>query len=512
MRRIRNIGYLLGIGIWIVAVFSSCRSDFVRVTGLDDSDLVFFRRKQMRNDSLIGISNRFTLMNNAFVHARLKKNKLMKMKGNSLFHFDWIDPEGNTFYIKEVSVLNDSVPIESAISLNPEVRIPGGYTLRVYYFRELLLEKRFEVLPEYIPDSSAILDKSIQLFIKSYKKNKQLEIHDSTIRLMKKTWLEAVIPTPVLEDNDRELLYSIDWKDRFGNIHSRKRFEGEKIDSVLRSLFSLSPVKSREGRYTVEVYLFDKLMSKRDFILAPPHDVSKVNLRLSFCENYAKKTGKRSGVRKKFYLGEKNKVIACIDLDNCMVFGKTDWDVKLKWKDGRGNTIYTKTYDFIPSGKRKFLMSSISLPPGKRQTGTYTVQVLLFNEILGESTFEILPQIRLDKVKTDIVLYKKKSKKSGKIIGEGDHFIIGKKNKVRALINLSGLNSTGMKNIKYRLEWISPNGKTFYKKENTLPLQADSLVIRSGIRISPEKRIPGLYKLKVYLYGQLVREDRFVVE
>ena len=68
-----------------------------------------------------------------------------------MFHFDWIGPDGETFYMKRVylSQQDSTLTISSSISISPEQRDTGEYKLRVYLFRELIAEKKFEVLPEF---------------------------------------------------------------------------------------------------------------------------------------------------------------------------------------------------------------------------------------------------------------------------------------------------------------------------------------------------------------------------
>jgi hypothetical protein len=70
------------------------------------------------------------------------------------FHVVWLGPDRREFYTKRVehaSGDNGDV-LESAVSIRPGNRKPGDYAVQIYLFRELIAEKRFEVLaPESQP-------------------------------------------------------------------------------------------------------------------------------------------------------------------------------------------------------------------------------------------------------------------------------------------------------------------------------------------------------------------------
>ncbi len=64
-----------------------------------------------------------------------------------MFHVDWIDPEGRSFYLKRIDLLpgDSTASLISSISVSPDKRLPGKYLLRIYLFRELIAEKYFEL-------------------------------------------------------------------------------------------------------------------------------------------------------------------------------------------------------------------------------------------------------------------------------------------------------------------------------------------------------------------------------
>ncbi len=65
-----------------------------------------------------------------------------------MFHIDWIDSTGNSLYKKRIdlSPSDSSSRIISSISLSPPKRKVGEYIVRVYLFRELIAEKKFQLV------------------------------------------------------------------------------------------------------------------------------------------------------------------------------------------------------------------------------------------------------------------------------------------------------------------------------------------------------------------------------
>lgn len=188
--------------------------------------------------------------------------------------------------------------------------------------------------------------------------------------------------------------------------------------------------------------------------------------------------------------------------------------VHLDWNDGNGESFYRKRVDLIPDDSSHVINSSISISPETRQAGNYLLKVYLFRELVAEKKFEILPKFKLspdmiDAISTDIVLYRYKSKKSGKLIGEGAVFEIKEKANVRALITIENTYDLDGLELKFTLKWTDSIGNSFYSKEIYTP---DTLKqIQSSISISPNKRQSGKYSLRVYLFDELIGEEQFLL-
>ncbi len=494
--------YFAYILIWgTIALFTgACQS----VPGhLKDAEVILYRRKNPETGKPTGTSGTFTLMKEAYLHARLNTDSLPHTKAYQL-HFQWINPDGESFYTKEVIDTAGHIEPESAISLNPETRPPGKYRLRIYYYRELLAEKSFELLPAWKPDKEISVQPP-DFYISSYGGQPE-KTRDSSFVLMKKTKLLMKFKTPALTGK-RQWLYHVDWKDETGRLISRKHYEG---NSMLASSLSLSPSTRSAGQYAVEIYLFDHLLARKNFRLLPPYDLSGVETGISFCPFYDKKNKRKTEFRNTYNVGEKAAVNACIRLTDKEHRIKTGvWLVELKWMNNQGKSFYTKKYKLQPNGNSVYLTGKISLSPEKRTPGEYSLQVLMFHETVASKGFRILPPVSLKGIRTKVSLYTKKAHADR---NSENIFYTGKKRKIHAGIEITGLKKTGKKNCDVLLEWVNPKSKTFFKKRMTLPINNDSLRLHSSIGISFRKRKPGKYKIRLYLFGRKVQEVSFTLK
>jgi hypothetical protein len=125
-----------------------------------------------------------------------------------------------------------------------------------------------------------------------------------------------------------------------------------------------------------------------------------------------------------------------------------------------------------------------------------------------DSTIVYFPK-QPDGVSVNIMLCRKVGSKTGKRIGKGTVFTIMDKAKVHAFFDLENRNNFMDKEMMFHAEWIGPNGKSFYRKRIDLLPHDSSSTINSSISITPEKRLPGNYKVRLFLCRELIAEKRF---
>jgi len=203
-----------------------------------------------------------------------------------------------------------------------------------------------------------------------------------------------------------------------------------------------------------------------------------------------------------------------MDLENHFAYGDRELMFHLDWIGDNGKSFYRKQIDISPDDSSSTINTSISIPPDRRQPGNYILRIYLFRELIAEKKFELIPESQditsmIEKLNAKITLYRKMSKKTGKLIGEGDIFTIKKKRKVRAIIDLEDRFVFGDRELEFQIDWMEENGKSIYQKQIDLYPDDSSSTIKSSISISPGKRQAGNYILQIFLFNKLIAEKKF---
>jgi len=244
-------------------------------------------------------------------------------------------------------------------------------------------------------------------------------------------------------------------------------------------------------------------------IVFPAKKGDGISATITLCRKVIQKTGKRIGMGTIFSIREDGNVYAFIDLENRFVYGDKELMFHLDWIDPEGKSFYQKRIDLSPTDSSLTINSSISVAPGKRQAGEYFLRVYFFRELVAEKKFELQTEDQVEKVTAKITFFKNIDKETGIMNGVDTVFSMKKKGIVRASIDLANLSVYQDEELSFQLDWIGPDGKSFYKKQIDL-LPVDSFgTINSSISISPDKRQPGKCLLKVYLFDEVIAEKRF---
>jgi len=246
-------------------------------------------------------------------------------------------------------------------------------------------------------------------------------------------------------------------------------------------------------------------------IIYPSKKGNDNGVKITFYRKESKKSGKLIGEGKRFAIKQNRNLRVLVELNNSE---KQELLLHLVWIAPDQKVILRKQYHLLP-GDTNILKSNISLSPQKRKAGKYRLRVYLFRELIAEKEFELLPKFWLtkaeaEKVTTGITFYRKMSKKNaGKRIGENTVFILVKKRVLRADVNVQRPFNFSSHELKFKLNWTGPDGKTFYKKQIILAAGDTTSVLHSSISISPEKRKTGGYQLKVFLFDEKIGEKAF---
>ncbi len=374
-------------------------NEFLKVYSAKDTadisiDLTTCRRVDKKSGDLTGEGDQFVATDQEWIRAVASiGNRNLSNSNELMFHFDWTGPSGYTFYTKQIDLLleDSSSVLVSSISLAPDTRQAGIYTIRLYYFRELLAEKKFEVLPEF--DVSGYDLQAFTENLKLSRKGKKASADNAVFRQQKKGSVKAeFVLDNTFDFKMNEVLYRFDWYIKGDTIpFYRKRIDVDITDSpeTISSTLSIDPEKRKVGDYFVVVNIYGKSISEKAFSLLPPLDYSNVNTNVVLYKKKSKKSGKLLGQGTTFKLGKKNKVRAQIKVSNLEEFKGEELDVKLRWVGPDGKGFYSKSYSITPEKSTALINASISIKKGKREPGKYSLKVYLFNELVSEQSFNV---------------------------------------------------------------------------------------------------------------------------
>lgn len=231
--------------------------------------------------------------------------------------------------------------------------------------------------------------------------------------------------------------------------------------------------------------------------------------KITFSRYLTQKSTHQSAISTVFPLKEDGNVYAVIELENRI--NETDRELifHIDWIDPENRSFYKKQIDLAPGDSTISLVSSISVSPEKRLPGKYLIRIYLFRELIAEKYFELRDEPKVEKVFADIVFFKSIDKESGEMKGIDTVFEIKKKGILRAQIDLENLHIYQDEVIPVRFEWIGPGGEPFYSKKIDVKPADTISTIKGSISITPDKREPGKYLLRAYLFEEMIAERKF---
>ncbi|MEJ2104860.1 MAG: hypothetical protein P8X47_09825, partial [Ignavibacteriaceae bacterium] len=150
------------------------------------------------------------------------------------------------------------------------------------------------------------------------------------------------------------------------------------------------------GKYSLCIYLFDKLIGEKDFELVKAEKKEKtaskiesknLHARIIFGEKISKKTGLPIKPDTIFTLMYNRKLRAVIYIEKSDSSVKVQKSFLIEWIGPDNKSFYTKKVRFSPDDSTLSILSSISLSPQKRQLGNYLLRVYYAKKLVGEKKF-----------------------------------------------------------------------------------------------------------------------------
>ena len=371
-----------------------------------EASIVFCEKIKSQAGEPVNEGTVFILNNDSKVYAIVNlKNRELNTDKDLMFHIDWLDSTGNSFFKKRIDLTADdsSSTLMSLINISPDRRGPGKYSLRVYLFRELIAEKNFELV-NAVPEPPPIvknelienINANIILCKGTNKKTKKLFGVGTKFETKRKAKVLAIIKIENEDSSNRLLTFYADWIGPDGISFFKKELTMKSNEASFSSSISATPNKRRQGKYSLRIYLFDKLIGEKNFELVKAEvkektgskiEAKNLQARIIFCEKISKKTGLPITPDSIFTLKTKRKLRTVIYIEKSDSSVKVQKSFLIEWIGPDNKSFYTKKVKLMSKDSTSQILSSISLSPQKRQPGDYLLRIYYSKVLIGEKKF-----------------------------------------------------------------------------------------------------------------------------
>jgi hypothetical protein len=243
----------------------------------------------------------------------------------------------------------------------------------------------------------------------------------------------------------------------------------------------------------------------------PPKNEDDLTAKITLCRKISRKTGLPLGAGTVFKIKDKENLRAVVELKNAFTHNSRDLMFHFDWIKPDGKSLFFKPVALSPNDSTNTIISSISISPEVRQPGKYLLRLYYFRELIAEKHFELIEMAdpNEDDVVATIAFCKKIDKASGQPVDVDSVFKIRKKGNVQLVAQLGNLPVDDDEELKFRVEWIDPEGNSFFRKKFELVPAGSTATFTSSISITPDKRTPGTYQAQLYLSNKLIAEKQF---
>lgn len=236
-----------------------------------------------------------------------------------------------------------------------------------------------------------------------------------------------------------------------------------------------------------------------------------VPAKITFSRFYYEKSGRQAAISSVFALKDGENVCATVDPGGYLMDPGHERMFHLDWTDTGGNSVYLKRIDLPAGDSTRILASAISVEPAKRLPGEYTLRIYYFRDLIAEKKFKLVPENEMKKISADIIFYKSIDKETGEMKGIDTVFEIKKKGVLRGQADIRDMNIYEDEELPFRLEWTDSTGESFYTKKVEMKPTDTISSVSTSVSITPDKREPGEYFLRVYLFDEMVGEASFTL-
>jgi hypothetical protein len=216
-----------------------------------------------------------------------------------------------------------------------------------------------------------------------------------------------------------------------------------------------------------------------------------------------------------FPLGKNERIHAMVEIDNHEKHIGKEHMFHLEWIRPDNIRFFRKYEQLTVSDSTMSFSSSVSADG--REPGKYTVRVYHFRELIAEKYFTLVPAKEyydslVNFYGAGITFCRKVDKETGDLIDPGSVFLSGEKRWVNAVGKFRNKPFFEEETLKFRMEWFDPEGKRIYNKLLDINHQDTGYIVRSSLKMHPDKRKPGVYQVKLFFFNILLAENNFTLK
>lgn len=361
------------------------------------ANILLCRNYSAKNEEIQFPGIAFPTNANEKVYAIIEIENYKPIQDSQLFHIQWIDNEQNKLYTKQITQIPGDSVHNLFSAINTDNRTPGKYKIQIYHFRELIAEKYFHIIPhqQYIDSLLKELNPRVALSNNKYSSNKN---NDSVFHIGAKNRIYSTITfknIPNIITSDANL--TIEWCTSDGNCFYKKTFQPKSSDSIytLTSSISTTSKNRTEGKYCVNYYLGDFLLSQQSFTILPEIKLNKKESGKHLIKNIITLHQDTSTISLQndnkegsFLIDKKNRIYATVDISEIKL-NKND-KLTLVWIDSNGKKIFSKDLKYQDVQPNKTVSSSISSEPKKRSPGIYSIHLYKNKNLISRAKFALI--------------------------------------------------------------------------------------------------------------------------
>jgi hypothetical protein len=256
----------------------------------------------------------------------------------------------------------------------------------------------------------------------------------------------------------------------------------------------------------------EPILTENNTIYYTPKDSMQVKVSVELGRKFLKATRQPIFTGQHFPVAKDETVHAWVDLDMPDELSNAEQVFHIQWVGIHGDDLYTKEFNLRMDDTASVLYSSI-FTEGREQ-GNYNLRIYYFRELIAEKHFYLVDSAKYadsisENVGTTLSFGEKYSRKKQQLLNPDTIFHKGPGKWVNAVVRFRNEPPFEGDQVKFKVEWLAPNGDVAYDKWIKLNRGEDIDLLRSSISIDDKDRDTGIYTVNFYWFDQRIAQNQF---